>query len=85
MVENLFDMSLDEIISDVEWEPTVVEILTLEVSLVVGDSVEDPERLDPVEPVPDMEPEREKTPVAARSRCQIFCSRTSEEEDDQKP
>ena len=85
VAENLFYMSLDEIISDVEWEPTVVEILTLAVSLVVGDSVEDPERLDPVEPVPDMEPEREKTPVAARSRCQIFCSRTSEEEDDQKP
>ena len=63
--ENLFNMSLDEILSDVEWEPTVVEILTLAVSLVVGDPVEDQERLDPIEPVPDMELEREKTPVAS--------------------
>ena len=67
--ENLFNMSLDEILSDVEWEPTVVEILTLAVSLVVGDPVEDQERLDPVEPVPDVEPEREMTPVASGSRC----------------
>ena len=51
-------MSLDEILSDVEWEPTVGEILKLEVSLVVGDLVEDPERLYPVEPVQDLEPER---------------------------
>ena len=69
VAENLFDMSLDEILSDVEWELTVEEILTLEVSLVVGDLVEDPERLDPVEPVPDVEPEREKTLVASGSRC----------------
>ena len=62
-------MSLDEILSDVEWEPTVGEILKLEVSLVVGDLVEDPERLNPVEPVPDVEPEREKTLVALGSRC----------------
>ena len=68
VTKNLFDMSLDEILSDVEWEPTVVEILTPAVSLVVGDPVEDQERLDPVEPVPDMEPEREKTPVASGSR-----------------
>ena len=69
VAENLFDMSLDKILSDVEWEPTVVEILTPAVSLVVGDPVEDPERLDPVEPVLDVEPEREKTPVASGSRC----------------
>ena len=68
-MENLFDMSLDEILSDVEWEPTVGEILKLEVSLVVGDLVEDPERLNPVEPVPDVEPEREKTLVASGYRC----------------
>ena len=41
--ENLCDMSLDEILSDVEWEPTVVEILTPAVSIVVGDPVEDQE------------------------------------------
>ena len=28
VAENLFDMSLEEILSDVEWEPTVEEILT---------------------------------------------------------
>ena len=44
VAENLFNMSLDKITSDVEWEPTVVEILTAAVSLVVGDPVEDPER-----------------------------------------
>ena len=60
-------MSLDEIVSNVEWEPTVEEILTLEVSLVVGDPVEDPERLEPVEPVPDVEPK--KTPAVSKSRC----------------
>ena len=43
VAENLFDMSLDEILSDVEWEPTVVEILTPAVSIVVGDPVEDQE------------------------------------------
>ena len=59
------DMSLDEILSDVEWEPTVEEILTPEVSLVVGDLVEDPGRLEPVEPVLNVEPEKEKE----RSRC----------------
>ena len=69
MAENLFNMSLDEILSDVEWEPTVVEILTPAVSLVGGDPVEDQERLDPAEPVPDVEPERETTPVASGSRC----------------
>ena len=45
------------------------EILTPEISLVVGDPVEDPERLEPVEPVPVVEPEREKTLVASRTRC----------------
>ena len=60
-------MSLDEILSDVEWEPTVEEILTPEVSLVVGDAVEEPERLEPVEPALDVEPE--KTPAASRFRC----------------
>ena len=69
VAENLFDMSLDEILSDVEWEPTVEEILTLELSLVVGDAVEEPERLEPVEPVLDVEPEKEKTPAASRFRC----------------
>ena len=56
VAENLFNMSLDELLSVVEWEPTVVKILTPAVSLVVGYPVEDQERLDPVEPVPDMEP-----------------------------
>ena len=69
VAENLFDMSLEEILSDVEWEPTVEEILTPEVSLVVGDVVEDPKRLEPVEPVLDVEPEKEKTPAASRFRC----------------
>ena len=64
MAENLFDMSLDKILSDVEWELTVEEILTLEVSLVEGDAVEEP-----VEPVMDVEPEKEKTPAASRFRC----------------
>ena len=44
MPENLFDMSLDEIVSDVEGKPTVEEILTPDVSLVVGDLVEVPAR-----------------------------------------
>ena len=69
VAENLFDMSLEEILSDVEWESTVEEILTPQVSLVVGDAVKDPERLEPVEPVLDVEPEKEKTPAASRSRC----------------
>ena len=62
VAENLFDMSLDKILSDEEWEPTVEEILNPEVSLVVGDPVDDPERLDPVEPVPDVEPEKGEVP-----------------------
>ena len=57
--KNLFDMSLEEILSDVEWESTVVEILTLAVSLIVEDPVEDQ----------GVEPDREKTPVASGSRC----------------
>ena len=67
--ENLFDMSLDEILSDVEWESTRVELLTPAVSLVVDDAGEDVEREDPVDPVPDVEPEKEKTPIASGSRC----------------
>ena len=51
--ENLFNMSLNEILSDVEWEPTVEEILTPEVSLVVGDLVEDPGRLEPCRTCPE--------------------------------
>ena len=35
----------------------------------MGDPMEDPERLEPVEPVPDVKPESEKTPVASGSRC----------------
>ena len=52
-------MSLDEVISDVEWEPTMMEILTPEISLVVKAEAE---KEDPVvpEPVPDWEPEKEK-------------------------
>ena len=73
VVENLFDMSLDEILSDVEWELTVQEILTPEVSLVVGDLVEDPERLEPVEPVLAIEPEREMTPVVTRQYDGLTC------------
>ena len=65
--KNLFDMSLDEIISDVE--PTMMEILTPEISLVVTE----PEKEDPVEPepepVPDVVPEKEKNPVASGFRC----------------
>ena len=37
--ENLFDISLEEILSDVECEPTVEEILTPKISLVVGETV----------------------------------------------
>ena len=66
--KDLFHMSLEEIISDIEWEPTVMEILNLEVSL----DVIEPEKEDPVEPepepVPDKEPEKEKNPVAPGSR-----------------
>ena len=69
LAENLFNMSLDEILSDVEWESTVEEILTSEVSLAVGDPVEDPLRLEPVESLPDVELEKEKTPAASRFRC----------------
>ena len=57
VAENLVDMSLEEILSDVEWE------------LTVGETVEDPEKLEPVEPVLDVEPEKERTPAAFRSRC----------------
>ena len=69
VAENLFDMSLEEILSDVEWEPTVEEILTPKISLVVRDFVEEPEKLGPVDPVLDAEPEKEKTPATTRSRC----------------
>ena len=71
VAKNLFDMSLDEILSDVEWEPTIVELLTSAVSLVVGDPEKELEREDPVEPepVPDMELEKEKTLIASGSRC----------------
>ena len=37
VAKDLFDMSLDKIISDVELELTIMELLTPEVSLVVGD------------------------------------------------
>ena len=57
VAENLVDMSLEEILSDVKWETTVGEI------------VEDPEKLEPVEPVLNMVPEKEKTPATSRSRC----------------
>ena len=71
VAENLFDMLLDEILSDIEWEPTIVELPTPAVSLVVGDPEKELEMEDPVEPepVPDVELEKEKTPVASRSRC----------------
>ena len=49
VAENPFDMSLEEILPDVEWEPTVEEILTPKISLVVGETVEDPEKLEPVD------------------------------------
>ena len=35
----------------------------------VGDRMEVPERLEPVEPVLDANPEKEKPPAASRSRC----------------
>ena len=59
VAENLVDMSLEKILSDVEWETTVGEI------------VEDPEKLEPVEHVLDVEPEKEKSPATSRSRCLI--------------
>ena len=72
-MKDMFDMSLEEVISDVEWEPTMMEILTPEVSLVVIEPEEEnePEKEDPVKPVPipDVEPEKEKNPVASGSRC----------------
>ena len=74
-MKDLFDMSLDEVISDVEWEPTMMEILTPEVQIVViePEKEKEPEKKDPVEPepepVPDVEPEKEKNPVASGSRC----------------
>ena len=47
----------------------------------MGDLVDDPERLDPVEPVPDVEPEREKTPVAYGSSClKSFAPRQANQE-----
>ena len=48
-----------------------MELLTPEVSLVVGDPGKEPEKEDPVEPepIPDVKPEKEKTPVASGSRC----------------
>ena len=58
-------MSLDEILSDVEWEPTIVDLLTPAVSLFVGDPEKELEREDPAESVPDVEPEREKTPISS--------------------
>ena len=69
VAENLFDMSLDEIFSDVEWEPTIVDLLNPAVSLVVGDPGKDSEREDLVEPVPGVESGKEKTPIASGSRC----------------
>ena len=70
VAKDLFDMSLDEIISDIEWEPTIMELLTPEVSLVVGDPEKEPEKEDPVEPepVPDVELEKEKMSAASGSR-----------------
>ena len=60
---------IPEIISDIEWEPTMMEILTPEILLVVTE----PEKEDLVEPkpepVPDVELEKEKDPVASGSRC----------------
>ena len=71
VAENLFDMLVDEILSGVAWESTIVELLTPKVSLVVGDLETEQEKEDPVEPepVPDVEQEKEETPVASGSRC----------------
>ena len=54
--DDLFDISLEEVVFNVEWEPTAKEILTQKTSLVVGEIVEDPEKLEPVESVLDVEP-----------------------------
>ena len=64
MPDDLLDISLEEVVFNVEWEPTVKEILPEKTSLVVGETVEDL-----VEPVLDVEPEKEKPPAASRSRC----------------
>ena len=42
--KDLFDLSLEEILSDVEWEPTIVKLLTPSVSLVLGDVEKELER-----------------------------------------
>ena len=64
MPDDLLDMSLVVVVFNVEWEPTVKEILPEKTSLVVGETVEDL-----VEPVLHVEPEKEKPPAAFRSRC----------------
>ena len=50
------------------------------VSLVVSDPEKEPEKEDPVvpEPVPDVGPEKEKTPVASGSRCKRSKPRTQD-------
>ena len=58
------DELLEEVVLDVQWEPTVKEILPDKTSLVVGETVEDL-----VEHVLDVELEKEKPPAASRSRC----------------
>ena len=64
MPDEILDISLEDVVFNVEWEPIVKEILPEKTSLVVGETVEDL-----VEPVLDMEPEKEKPPAASRSRC----------------
>ena len=62
--DDLLNISLEEVVFDVQWEPTVKEILPDKTPLVVEETVEDL-----VKPVLDVEPEKEKPPAASRSRC----------------
>ena len=64
MPEDLLDISLEEVVFAVDWEPAVKEILSDNPSPAVDKSAENI-----VEPVLDLEPEKEKPPTASRSRC----------------
>ena len=62
MPEDLLDISLEEVIFTAEWIPA--EILTDNLPPVMDSSLENM-----VEPVPELELEKEKPSAASRSRC----------------
>ena len=78
MPEDLLDISLEEVVFAIDWEPAMKEILPDNPSPAVDKSLQNI-----VEPVLDVEPEKEKPSVQIQMS-EILCSWTSEEEANQE-